>query len=465
MAPRRRPGPVSPGRRRRATGRSPSSTRPVAGRRRDRDHSDPAARRSAKHWTHHDRRRITAINGRTIRLDRAAHLPAPGRQGAARRHPPGRGPQPHPQRRHLRNASGRAHVIMLMTTRPQRISHVWLRHMGPRHGEDEVLGRYALHFHADHDGSRGSLVDGVVVSDSTGHAFAAHLSNGVTFRRCVAHDIVDDAFWWDLGLHGGRDLVPSHDIVYDRCVAHFVKSGGNSKFNLTGFLMGPAGATSPAGASPPASQGGSESSAGFHWPSHSRDDNTWTFVDNLAHNNRHSGIYFWQNGAPRTIVTRFTAYHCGQGIFAGSYANLASYRRCTIYACKQRRPRHLGAAVEGRQAHRGDDHLRADVRRSGRPQRLRRPHHQAPQPGRAGDADLGFDVPRWSTGPDRAARRRQSPAALRLHQLPDGGQQFLAGARPPRADPVARAGRGPVPPTSSAAAIDPAPCAGHGTAA
>ena len=288
----------------------------------------------AKHWTHHDRRRIAAINGRTIRLDRALTY----------RHPAVRVRPGVIHRAEVLNLTrnvvisgtpqGRAHVIMLMTTRPQRISHVWLRHMGPRHGEQEVLGRYALHFHADRNGSRGSLVDGVVVSDSTGHAFAAHLSNGVTFRRCVAHDLVDDAFWWDLGLHGGRDLVPSHDIVYDRCVAHYVKSGGNSKFNLTGFMMGAGRGNVARGCVATGVQGGSESSAGFHWPSHSRDDNTWTFVDNLAHNNRHSGIYFWQNGAPRTIVTRFTAYHCGQGIFAGSYANLASYRRCTIYACR-----------------------------------------------------------------------------------------------------------------------------------
>ena len=111
--------------------------------------------------------------------------------------------------------------------------------MGPRKGDDEVLGRYAIHFHADNDGSRGSLVDGVAVYDSTGHGFASHLSNGVTFRDCIAHDMVDDAFWWDLSLDGGgRDLVPSHDIVYERCVASFVKSGGNSRFNLTGFLMG-----------------------------------------------------------------------------------------------------------------------------------------------------------------------------------------------------------------------------------
>jgi hypothetical protein len=80
-------------------------------------------------------------------------------------------------------------------------------------------------------------------------------------------------------------------------------------------------------------QGGAESSAGFHWPSHSRNDRVWIFEDNLAHNNRHSGVYFWQNGVPRTIVDRFTVYHAGKGIFAGSYANLVSYRDCTIYAC------------------------------------------------------------------------------------------------------------------------------------
>ena len=66
--------------------------------------------------------------------------------------------------------------------------------------------------------------------DSTGHGYASHLSNGVTFRDCLAHDMVDDAFWWDLSLDGaGRDLVPSNDIVYERCVAHFVKSGANSR--------------------------------------------------------------------------------------------------------------------------------------------------------------------------------------------------------------------------------------------
>jgi hypothetical protein len=288
------------------------------------------------HWLHHDRRVITSLDGGRVGLDQPLDFPHPAvtvRPDVVHR------AEVLNLTRNVRiggTPEGRSHVIMLMTTRPQQISHIALRHMGPRNeADEEILGRYAIHFHADEGGSRGSVVEGVAVADSTGHAFAAHLSDGVTFRDCVAHDLVDDAFWWDLSLDGGgRDLVPSNDIVYERCVAHFVKSGANSKFNLTGFLMGAGNGNIARACVATGVQGGSESSAGFHWPSHSRDDNTWTFEDNVAHNNRHSGIYFWQNGAPRTIVDRFTTYHCGQGIFAGSYSNLASYRDCTIYACR-----------------------------------------------------------------------------------------------------------------------------------
>ncbi|MGH8773898.1 MAG: G8 domain-containing protein [Jiangellaceae bacterium] len=295
--------------------------------------TEPAT--AADHWLHHDRRTITAVDRRRVTLDQTLQYPHPTvtvRPGVT-------------HRAEVLNLTrnvvvkgtpdGRSHLVFNATTRAQRMGYVGLQHMGPRQGEEEVLGRYALHFHADYDGSRGSVVEGVVAYDSTGHGFAAHLSNGVTFRDCIAHDMVDDAFWWDLSLEGGRNLVPSHDIVYERCVAHFVKSGGNSRFNLTGFMMGAGEGNIARDCVSTGVQGQAESSAGFHWPSHSRDQNTWTFEDNIAHNNRHSGIYFWQNGAPRTIVTGFTAYQCGQGIFAGSYQNLVSYRDCTIYACKK----------------------------------------------------------------------------------------------------------------------------------
>jgi hypothetical protein len=287
------------------------------------------------HSLHHDRRTIKAVSRQRVTLDKPLQFPHPAvtvRPGVVHR-----AEVLNLTRNVLIGGTpeGRSHVIFLMTSKPQHISHVGLLHMGPRHSDDqEVLGRYAIHFHGDESGSRGTVVEGVAVYDSTGHAFAAHLSDGVTFRECIAHDLVDDAFWWDLSLDGGgRDLVPSNDIVYERCVAHFVKSGANSKFNLTGFLMGAGDGNIARGCVATGIQGGAESSPGFHWPSLSRDDNTWTFEDNVAHNNRNSGIYVWQNGAPQTLIDRFTAYHCGHGIFAGSYSNLFSYRDCTIYAC------------------------------------------------------------------------------------------------------------------------------------
>jgi hypothetical protein len=289
----------------------------------------------AEYWLHHDRLTIAAVDGQRVTLDkplRYAHPTVTVRPGVTHR-----AEVLNLSRNVLiqGTAEGRSHLAMLGAQRPQQIGFVGLRYMGPRQGEEEVIGRYAIHFHLNYDGSRGSVVDGVVAYDSTGHGFAAHLSNGVTFRDCIAHDMIDDAFWWDLSVDGGRDLVPSHDTLYERCVAHFVKSGGNSRFNLTGFLMGAGEGNIARGCVATGIEGQAESSAGFHWPSHSRDENTWIFEDNLAHNNKHSGIYFWQNGAPRTIVDRFTAYHTGEGIFAGSYTNLVSYRDCTIYACRK----------------------------------------------------------------------------------------------------------------------------------
>ncbi len=131
----------------------------------------------------------------------------------------------------------------------------------------------------------------------------------------------------------------------------------------------------------------------------------WTFEDNIAHNNPHSGIYFWQNGAPRTIVNRFTAYHCGQGIFAGSYANLVSYRDCTIYAVRERRagrsppcPARRASAPTRRSPTRGCTSTRPGCT-------IRRRDHQAPRPRRAGHRGVGVDVPGRHAGPGRASPR------------------------------------------------------------
>lgn len=280
---------------------------------------------------HHDRRTISSITGNTVTLDRPLEHPHPEvtvREGAVHR----------AEVLNLtRNVSvegtegGKAHIMILAQV-PQNLYYTGLVHMGPQQGEAGVLGRYCLHFHMVGDASRGSMIEGLVAERGGNHAFVAHLSNGVTFRACIAHDTSEDPYWWDLKPEDQEAAVPSNDIVYDRCVAHHITPGGDP-YGLAGFMVGAGSGNVARGCVATAILGSTESSPGYHWPSHSLDRNTWVFEDNVAHNNANSAIYFWQNNVPRTIVDRFTAYHCTQGILAGAYSNMVSYRDVDIYAC------------------------------------------------------------------------------------------------------------------------------------
>ena len=53
--------------------------------------------------------------------------------------------------------------------RPQALAHTEIRHVAPG-----AIGRYGLHFHLCADGSRGSVVEGVVIRDAESHAFVPH---------------------------------------------------------------------------------------------------------------------------------------------------------------------------------------------------------------------------------------------------------------------------------------------------
>jgi hypothetical protein len=290
----------------------------------------------------HDRVAIASVDGTTITVERPLEHPHPEvtvRDGATW----------HAEALNLtRNtiiegtAQGRAHV-MILSSRPQSLAYVELPHMGPQEPNPEspdepdigVLGRYGVHFHMVGDGSRGSVVAGAVARDGGNHAFVAHLSNGVTFRDCIAHDMVEDAFWWDFGPDEDASAVPSHDITYERCVAHLIHHGSD-KFDLAGFVLGAGDGNAVRGCVAIGILGATESAAGFAWPAASNDERyAWVFEDSVAHNCANSALYFWQNEVPHSIVDRFTGYHCGHGIFAGSYSNLVSYRDCTVYACRE----------------------------------------------------------------------------------------------------------------------------------
>lgn len=289
---------------------------------------------------HYDRRVVAAVDGSTIELDDPLEFPHPAvtvRPDVTH----------HAEVLNLtRNVrvegtpDGRAHVMLLGVGGAQTFSYVGLRHMGPQaphpdgDGVRGVLGRYALHLHRTYEAAHGTEIEGVVAYDGGNHAFVPHLSDGITFRDCIAHDLSESAFWWDQAAHDAEnDHVPTNDLVYDRCVASLVRPTADSEYDASGFVLGPGQGSAARGCVAVGMVGDDTANPGFRWRADAHEAHPWVFEDCLSHNNNGSSIYFWVNGVPPSSVDRFTAYHDRHGIRAGAYTNLVSYRDCTVYAC------------------------------------------------------------------------------------------------------------------------------------
>lgn len=227
-------------------------------------------------------------------------------------------------------SAGRTHVWM-SSTQPQTIRYAAMRNIGPRKKAasftDPVLGRYGVHFHEAMDGSRGSLVEGVVVRDGGNHAFVPHMSHGVTFRDCISHSTFEQAYWWD----PGHD---TNDVIWDHCVASLIQGDPSFRgFSLSGFVLG-AGAGNTVRNCVATGVQGNATSNGFHWPPDSL-AGIWTSEDCVTHNNKVHGIYTWQNDSDLHLALRFTGYHNGNsGVLHGAYVNSYVYEDCTFYGNK-----------------------------------------------------------------------------------------------------------------------------------
>jgi hypothetical protein len=216
---------------------------------------------------------------------------------------------------------GRAHVF-IRSSKPQSIRHAEFRYLGPRQAGGEstegVLGRYPLHFHHAHGGSRGSVIQGVVVRDAGNHAFVPHMSHGITFRSCIAYEVFEDAYWWDPGD-------ATDDLVFERCIAASIHSDPEQHgLRLSGFVLAMGEGQRLRRCVAFAVQGGRDAS-GYIWPE-AGDSGLWEFTDNIAHNNAHAGIFVWQNNGEPHTIDRFTAYNNGSsGIRQGAYQNAYHY--------------------------------------------------------------------------------------------------------------------------------------------
>ena len=204
--------------------------------------------------------------------------------------------------------AGDAHIL-ISSSAPQTIKYATIRYMGPDipgfQPDTDVTGRYPLHFHHS-SGSRGSIVEGVVVRDSGNRAFVPHGSNGVTFNNTIAYDVVGAAYWWDPPSPANPGLHESDDIVYNGAVAAKVWASESQIHRSAAFELG-------AGVNPTVinsvavgMQGGGKDNSGFFWPAAA--EGVWTFVNNRAHNNNAHGIFVWQNTNIRHVINGFTAY-------------------------------------------------------------------------------------------------------------------------------------------------------------
>lgn len=229
--------------------------------------------------------------------------------------------------------SGRSHIF-INSSSPQTLDYAGVRYMGPRVPSGGytafVLGRYGIHLHLSGDGSRGTYVQGTVIRNCGSHAFVTHEASGVSYRDCISHDTMEDAYWWDLPADTRAVAPATDDLLYDRCVASRVTCDPPFRgYNLTGFMLG-AGTGSTARNCVAVGVQGNSTANGFLWPEGSV--GSWVFQDCVAHNNKVHGIYAWQNTSKSHVVTRFTGYHNGTaGISHGAYNNRYRYEDCVLY--------------------------------------------------------------------------------------------------------------------------------------
>ena len=267
---------------------------------------------------------VSAISDRTVRLSSATRFPHPGVDV-------GGGSMTAEVLNLTRNVriqgteGGRSHVF-IHSMRRQVVKNAALRYMGPRQRSEghtvNVLGRYGLHFHMCRNGSRRSVVEGVVVRDCGGHAFVPHTSHGISFTDCISHNTFDEAFWWD-----GGDL--TDDVILSRCVASLVRSDPSFRgYRLTGFALGK-GVDNTVRDCVAVGIRGNENASGFLWDEGA--EGVWTFEDCVAHNNAVNGIFVWQNTGKRHLIDRFVAYHNGKsGIEHGAYLNAYVFRDVSL---------------------------------------------------------------------------------------------------------------------------------------
>ena len=197
----------------------------------------------------------------------------------------------------------------------------------------EEINHYPLHWHFVGDGSRGTLVEGVVIKNSTNRAFVPHASHGITFKDTIAKNIAGEAYWWNPppSPTSADRVNNSNDIIYDHALADGIKNGvGDDRgFTLGAFELGAGTGNiirdSVARNIRPTHV---ENCSGFKWPEHSIDQpGVWKATNLKTFGSRCYGIWVWQNTDQEHVVD---GYESTEGISHGAYSSDFLYRNIRV---------------------------------------------------------------------------------------------------------------------------------------
>jgi hypothetical protein len=233
-------------------------------------------------------------------------------------------------------ATGRAHIF-IKSSKPQFISHVAFRYLGPRKDinadgfKELVMGRYGLHIHHCMDGSRGSVVENCVMRDVDNHCFVPHMSHGIAFKKNIAYNCTETPFWWDRSEATHDILWDSNLVAYAKFVPHALQLPFEDEepgFSASCFELGMGDGNIATNNIAIASTGDSHAGGAFNWEANN--EGVWTFKNNLAHN-AVAGIRVWQNTTKNHVIENFIAYYNGEAIFHGAYANSYRYIGGSLY--------------------------------------------------------------------------------------------------------------------------------------
>jgi len=279
------------------------------------------------HWDHFDERVITQVNGTTLTLDAALTYPHPTQvvNGVT-------------YTAEVMNLTrdvtfqgqlGQRSHFFIRSTQPQFFRECAFKDMGPRHFAPEVdvapeigrvQGRWSLHWHHAMNGSRGSLAEDCVVWRCGSWGFTAHMSDGVTFRRCIGHDTVEEPYRWDdFEPPPIDDVSITNDTLYENCIASRVRSPFR-RGRVAGFSIQRGSGNAANGCRAFGIAG--YDAGGAIWQEFSGE--VWGFNGFICHNtDEHAhGIFNWKNDGRLHTLQNVVLFNTERdALFHGAYRN------------------------------------------------------------------------------------------------------------------------------------------------